>query len=297
MAYPTDIRRSQGEMRFDKPGGLGPQGRPRRVVRVPKLKSKLVKLEREIGSVADRISRERAARRPARKLKNPIPIFFRSTGRNLLTTIKYGWHQALAAASSVRKVVTIGVRAAPAVRHPKAIAYQKRVIVSPRAKTESRNRVGLILASAGIGLMVLSGVIIALLFLQMKDMKTEIARWQQNLSATQTQLRQVEKAAQQKAESAAKAADARAQFSPIVLGSEELKAIRASIKVFGPKPGVQAKIRVGEEVPGVKSAPVPESLTSQIPKLRGARFSIDDNGAIVLFAEGSNRVGAVIEPQ
>jgi hypothetical protein len=143
----------------------------------------------------------------------------------------------------------------------------------------------------------LSGGIIALLFVQIKDMKGEIARWQQNLSATQTQLRQVEKAAQQKAENAVKAADARAQFGPIVLGKDEMKAIRASIKVLPPKPGAQAKIRVGEEVPDVRSAPVPESLTSQIPKLRGARFSIDDNGAIVLFAEGSNYVGAVIEPQ
>ena len=76
-----------------------------------------------------------------------------------------------------------------------------------------------------------------------------------------------------------------------------MKAIRTSIKVLPPKPGAQAKIRVGEEVSDVRSAPVPESLSTQIPKLRGARFSIDDNGAIVLFAEGSNYVGAVIEPQ
>jgi hypothetical protein len=100
--------------------------------------------------------------------------------------------------------------------------------------------------------------------------------------------------AQQKTESAVKVADTRPQF---VLSKDEMKAIRASIKVLPPKPGAQAKIRVGEEVQGVRSALIPESLSAQIPKLRGARFSIDDNGAIVLFTDGSNYVVAVIEPQ
>jgi hypothetical protein len=284
-------------MRFDKPASFWRRGRPRKVVRVPKLKSKLVKLEREIGGVADRIVRDRARGRAARKSKNGIAKFSRDVGRSLLAAIGHVLHRTASAASSIWKVATIGVRAAPAAQHLGTTGLEKRVVVPDRARTESKNKSGLILVSICFGLLVLSGVIIALLFLQIKDMKGEIARWQQNLSATQTQLRQVEKAAQQKTESAIKAVDAHAKIGPIVLGVEEMKAIRASIKVLPPKPGAQAKIRVGEEAPSAKSAPVPESLATQIPKLRGARFSIDDNGAIVLFAEGSNYVGAVIEPQ
>jgi hypothetical protein len=36
---------------------------------------------------------------------------------------------------------------------------------------------------------------------------------------------------------------------------------------------------------------------SQMPKLRGARFLAEENGAIILIGEGSNRADAVIEPQ
>jgi hypothetical protein len=298
MAYPTGIRQSQGEMRFAKLAGFWRGGRSRRSVRVPKLKSKLVKLEREIGGVADRIARDRAARRAARKPKNRIATFSRHVGRSLMAAIGYGWHQIVTTVSSARRVVTIGVRAAPAAQRPKTTTPEKSVVASNRTRMESTNRSGLVLVSICFGLVAMSGVIIALLFLQIKDMKGEIARWQQNLSATQSQLRQVEKAARQKAESAVKkAADARPQRAPIVLSNDEMKVIRASIKVLPPKPGAQAKIRVGEEMPDLRSAPVPESLAIQIPKLRGARFSIDDNGAIALFAEGNNYVGAVIEPQ
>src|SRR5512134_1525069 len=105
MLYLTGIRRSQGEMYFDKPAGFWRRERPRKVVRVPKLKSKLVKLEQEIGSVADRIARDRAARRSAGKRKNCITTFFRGAGRSLLAAIGFGWYQIVTAASSVRKVV------------------------------------------------------------------------------------------------------------------------------------------------------------------------------------------------
>jgi hypothetical protein len=36
--------------------------------------------------------------------------------------------------------------------------------------------------------------------------------------------------------------------------------------------------------------------TNQLPKLRGAKFLVDQNGAIII-SENSNRADAVIEPQ
>jgi hypothetical protein len=44
-------------------------------------------------------------------------------------------------------------------------------------------------------------------------------------------------------------------------------------------------------------APVPESLVGRIPKLRGARFLVDDSGAIVIVGDGSNRADVVVDPQ
>ena len=84
--------------------------------------------------------------------------------------------------------------------------------------------------------------------------------------------------------------------TPIELGNDDMKAIRASIRVLPSKPGAQ-KTRVGEKVSDTKSAPIPESLVTQLPKLRGAKFFVDQNDAIIIIGEGGNRADAVIEPQ
>jgi hypothetical protein len=263
------------------------------LARVPKLKSKLIKLEQEISSVADRMADNSTRRRPLTKGRRPIATFFRGVRRDLV----YIFHQLGATAALARKIVTIGIRAAPEPHQQRPAPPAKRAVPAKGARAKGASGVGLVLVSVCFGVLVLSGVIIALLFLQVRGMKDEISRWQQSLSATQAQLRQMEKVTQQKADNEVKTAAAPPRTGPISLGNDEMKAIRASIKVLHSKSDAQAKFRVGEEAPDLRSAPVPESLTTQIPKLRGARFAIDDNGAIILFAEGSNSVGAVIEPQ
>jgi hypothetical protein len=52
-----------------------------------------------------------------------------------------------------------------------------------------------------------------------------------------------------------------------------------------------------EEISTSFTIPVPGSLVGQIAKLRGARFLVDDNGAIIISGEGSNRADVVIDPQ
>jgi hypothetical protein len=51
------------------------------------------------------------------------------------------------------------------------------------------------------------------------------------------------------------------------------------------------------KISDTKSAPIPETLVTQMPKPRGAKFFVDQNGAIIIIGEGSNPVDAVIEPQ
>jgi hypothetical protein len=83
----------------------------------------------------------------------------------------------------------------------------------------------------------------------------------------------------------------------ISLSNDDIKLLRASIKVLPSQPGAQPKVQLGQEVSNISTVPVPGSLVGQIPKLRGARFLVDDNGAIIIIAEGSTRADVVIEPQ
>jgi len=42
------------------------------------------------------------------------------------------------------------------------------------------------------------------------------------------------------------------------------------------------------------SLPIPDAVAERFPKLQGAKFAIDQNGAIVISGAGSSRVDVVI---
>jgi hypothetical protein len=134
-------------------------------------------------------------------------------------------------------------------------------------------------------------MMIAILFRQIRDTKVEIALWKQNLALAQDHLSQLEKIAQQNMIKK----PTEAPHVQISLSNDEMEVIRAFIKVPS-KRGAQQKIYVGQEVSDATAVRVPDSLVSQMPKLRGARFLADENGAIILIGEGSKRADAVIEP-
>ena len=147
------------------------------------------------------------------------------------------------------------------------------------------------------GLLAICGTIIALLFLQIKDMKVEMTGIKQRLATTEAQLGRVEKNALQLVKESS-IFEGPPRRAPIELGNDDMKAVRASIRVLPSKSGAeQRKTRVGDKISDTQSAPVPESLVTQMPKLRGAKFFVDQNGAIIIIGEGSSRVDAVIEPQ
>jgi len=124
-------------------------------------------------------------------------------------------------------------------------------------------------------------------------MNVEIALWKQKLALAQDQLSQLEKISQQNIINKPTEAPAHVQ---ITLSNDDMKVVRAFIKVPSQR-GAKRKIYVGQEISDATAVRVPESLVSQMPKLRGARFLADENGAIILIGEGSNRADAVIEPQ
>jgi hypothetical protein len=224
-----------------------------------KIKSKLIELKREINSRLHRSTNDRQTTR---------------------RVIAY-W----------RKLITVGARPAPrAYEQQRPI---KRKIESKGKAAVRTNLLGSFLISICFGLLVICGMMIAILFLQIRDMNVEIALWKQKLALAQDQLSQLEKISQQNIIKKPTEAPAHVQ---ITLSNDDMKVVRAFIKVPSQR-GAQQKIYVGQEISDATAVRVPESLVSQMPKLRGARFLADENGAIILIGEGSNRADAVIKPQ
>jgi hypothetical protein len=260
-----------------------PQKQPN-LTRTQKWNSKLVELEREIEAM---LSPNRSHRKTAPNKGSAIARFFKSVGDN-------GGNQK-------RTIVTPGSNPNPIAAHPvpraagPEIASQEK----PKAKRQAAGRASAfgVFLSMCFGLLAICGTIIALLFLQIKDMKVEMTGIKQRLATTEAQLGRVEKNALQLVKESS-IFDGPPRRAPFELGNEDTKAIRASIRVLPSKSGAeQPKTRVGDKISDARSAPVPESLVTQMPKLRGAKFFVDQNGAIIIIGEGSSRVDAVIEPQ
>jgi hypothetical protein len=146
-----------------------------------------------------------------------------------------------------------------------------------------------------------SGVLILALFLQIRDMKAKIEQSEIELATNRAHLNRVEKLVQQNIATQqtiinepTSAKKAQPAHLPLSFSDADIKIIRQYIKVLPPKPGSPPKIHIGDEIKDLAVAPVSESLIGQLPKLRGARFSIDQDGAIIIIGEGSNRVDAVL---
>jgi hypothetical protein len=249
----------------------------------PKVKSKLVELEREISrSIADHI-RENTNHRQT--VVAPPSIFARFFTK-LTMAIVY-W----------RKLITIPTRPAPRGYEPHAIKRKEAEIKGGAVGRASA--LGFFLISICFGLLVVCGILIAMLFTQIREMKVDIASLKQHLLTADAHLSRLEEIAQQKIIKEAKTVETppTPPRVPIMLSNDDMKAIRAFIKVLPSQPGAQPKIHLGDEVSNTSTVPVPESLVSQIPKLHGARFLVDQNGAIILIGEGSSRADVVIEPQ
>ena len=252
--------------------------------RTQKLNSRLIELEREVKAM---LSPVRDHRKIGPNKGSAIVRFFKSFGKN-------GGNQTQAMAASGSNRNPIAAHPVPRAGEPEIATQEK-----PKAKKQAAGRASAlgVFLSICFGLLAICGTIIALLFLQIKDMKVEMTGIKQRLAATEAHLGRFEKIAQQQLVKESNIFDAPPRRIPIELGNDDMKAIRASIRVLPSTGAAQQKTRVGDKISDTKSVPIPESLVTQMPKLRGAKFFVDQNGAIIIIGEGSNRVDAVIEPQ
>jgi hypothetical protein len=262
----------------------------------PKAKSTLVKLEREIAGVADRIRSGVDRAQTRLKSRPPLAKLSKAVKQRLTLIIALVSDYIVAIAASVRKFIRIAIRSGS----PRAGRRSK--LAPPTEKTIGRNRAShwantteYIFISLCLGLISISGILILVLFQQLNDMKAKAQQAEIELAATKAQLNRVEKLAQtHSAEERVPIKDAQPIHPRLSFSEPDIKAIRQFIKVLPPNPEAQQKIHLGDDIKGLAIAPLPDALIAQMPKLRGARFSIDEDGAIAIVGEGSSQVDAVL---
>jgi hypothetical protein len=138
------------------------------------------------------------------------------------------------------------------------------------------------------------------LIVEFRALKTDMEKMNYDFATMKARVNQLEKVAHQISNeqsvtaSNRNAPKAQLKQPPLVLGDADVQIVRQFIKVPPPQLGVQAKLSVGDDIAQLTASPIPMALADALPKLRGASFSIDHNGSIVIIGVGSNRIDAVI---
>jgi hypothetical protein len=149
------------------------------------------------------------------------------------------------------------------------------------------------LISICFGLLTVSGIVIAVLLVQIKELKMEVA----HKDRTIVNLLDRAKIAVPTIAKVPITTEERRLPAPITLSSADVDLIHHFIKVLAPEPGVRLKIHLGDKISNTTLAPLPRSLVEQLPRLHGAKFLIDQNGSIAIVDAGSNRAEVLITPE
>jgi hypothetical protein len=142
---------------------------------------------------------------------------------------------------------------------------------------------------------------------QIKGLKAELASARRELAGAKDRLsrleRRVDTAGPQSAQPQGNLgrpdgvgsvrADASAA-GPLELSREEVQLVRDYIKLPPAPPGSVQTMALGAPVPDTMLMPLPSPITDKFPRLLGARFATDRNGAIVIVRRGSRSADAVI---
>ena len=136
---------------------------------------------------------------------------------------------------------------------------------------------------------------------QINSLKSELANARRELVGAKDRIARLERRLDTMAQPAdppsrpvrgREAADA----APLELSREETQLVRDYIKVPPAPPGAAATIALGAMVPEAMLAPLPQQISEKFPRLLGARFTTDRNGAIIIVRRGSRSADAVIMP-
>ena len=237
------------------------------------------------------------SRRQLLQIRNAFAAGFQFSRRKLQIAIAYSVNWArISVVSLYRLASAIRIpshqRGRPRARAIRIAAPSSPTSLQPIQPTAKANTFERALISVCFGLLIVAGILVAVLYLQVKALKTELAMGQRRVAVITARVNQLEKNNQQKPGKDPAPTDQ--PHAEIALSKADLKVIRQFIKVLPAAPGAEQKIHVGDDVSNITAVPVPESLVEQLPKLRGARFSIDQSGVIVLIGEGSKKADAIV---
>ena len=141
----------------------------------------------------------------------------------------------------------------------------------------------------------------AFLVAQLNGLRHELTNVRRDLTGAKDRIARLESKGQEPIisqsfnELAQKQADVR-QRAALELSREEAQLVRDYIKVPPARPGTAPTIQIGAVVPPAILVPLPQQVSEKVPKLIGARFTTDRNGAIVIVRSGSRQADAVINP-
>jgi hypothetical protein len=153
---------------------------------------------------------------------------------------------------------------------------------------------------AVVGVATLAGFAV---YIQISTLKAEIAALKREAAATKEKLGKLEKGmadvatAQTDLVAALSRTDTRGwpARGSMTLSDDEKRLVRSMIRVAPRAPGTAQTINVDDAIPSSALIPIPEQLMEKLPKLKGARFTVDRNGAIAIVGP-HGRVEIVISP-
>lgn len=170
---------------------------------------------------------------------------------------------------------------------------------NPAASTASE---GKMLGGAAIILFALLGIAAtvagAIALSQIKSFQSENTALQREISKLKEQVVKVEQSVRAKSDLKANEAqvqsgiESRTGQAALNLSRDEIQLIKDYIKPVPPTGIAQAAIHIGDTI-NAATIPLPSPIMEKIPKLIGARFTIQ-NGAIIIFRKDSKKADAVL---
>jgi len=161
-----------------------------------------------------------------------------------------------------------------------------------------RKAAKIVFVGACVGLAAILSVVGFVFLIQVQGLKTEQAKLDRELAAVNGQVTELEKVVRQIAsgqpDAAASKKNANSVKTLLSLGDAEMQLVRQFIRVAPRQANAQTGLKVGDALPQSASLPIPQALVDKVPKLDGARFAIDQSGAIAISGAGDDRVAVVI---
>ena len=249
------------------------------------------------------------------KRRRPRPVRVQSVqqwAEGLLTRLRARWillraattapRQRLAfAARSLRKSLSSVGRLSPQPRShkPAGSASASPIATSSAASSPSpsrRDRLESVILWLCCIFVVLCGILLFAAGREMRRFQSEAADSNAQIHVLHERLAKLEKETQALRNRASEPTQppTTTERNALTLTRDEERLVRQFIKVLPSQTAGSTPVQPGQPLGAISTAPIPDALIEQIPRLAGARFSIDATGAIIISRAGSSRVDAVL---